>query len=102
MAQVQHLDESSFEETIAQGKVLVDFSAEWCGPCKMMGPILEQLAQEVDNMTIAKIDVDNAESVAVKYDITSVPTLILFENGEPKQRVSGVQNLARLKTMIGE
>ena len=92
----------SFGEII-NGKtpVLVDFSAEWCGPCKMMKPVLEQLHQQLgDKVRILKIDIDKSPSAANAYQVQSVPTLMLFQKGRSLWRQSGVLQVAQLKTII--
>lgn len=83
---------SSFSELIHQDTpVLVDFYADWCGPCKMMGPILKQVKDNLgDRVTIIKIDVDKNQALAAKYQVRGVPTLILFNNGQPVWRQAGV------------
>jgi thioredoxin 1 len=101
MSLVKEINEKSFLSAISKGIVLVDFSAEWCGPCKMLAPILEQLANEMgESITVVKIDVDNAQNIAAQYDITSVPTLILFVDGIEKDRSVGVKDLQHLKKFV--
>lgn len=103
MSYVKQVDDRTFVDVIASGTVLVDFSAEWCGPCRMLAPILELLAQQMhETVTVIKVDVDQSQSIAMQYDITSVPTLIVFKNGAVKHRVVGLKDLASLKKLIEE
>ena len=101
MGFVKTVDDRTFADVVASGTVLVDFSADWCGPCQMLAPILELLAAQMhDTIQVIKVNVDESQSIAMQYDISSVPTLILFKDGVVKQKVVGLKDLASLKAMI--
>ena len=85
----------------ADKPVLVDFYADWCGPCKMMAPLVEKLAEELDGeAVIGKLNVDDCEEIAMKYGVMNIPTLILFKNGQEANRVIGVQSREVLEKII--
>ncbi|MBQ0048777.1 MAG: thioredoxin [Bacteroidales bacterium] len=94
----------NFNDIISSSQLtLVDFYATWCGPCKMMHPVLEQLKEEMgDALRIIKLDVDKNENLAMQYSIQSVPTLMLMRNGETLWRQSGAMRLADLKELINK
>ncbi len=96
--------QEKFSEVIASSApTLVDFFATWCGPCKMMHPILEELKQKLgDKVRIIKIDVDNNEQLAMAYGIQSVPTMILFKDGIERNRLIGARRLADLEAAIND
>jgi|SRR5476651_1713617 len=93
---------ATFADLIKSDKpVLIDFSAEWCGPCKMMAPILKQLKDMVgDGVKIIKVDIDRNPAAANAYNVQSVPTLILFKDGQTKWRQSGVVQVGELKRVV--
>ena len=96
----KELNSSNFDSEIA-GRTLVDFWAPWCGPCRAQAPILEVLEEEVPSVKVAKVNVDENEELAMRYGVRSIPTLIVFENGEPKAKAVGTQSLEDLKKLIG-
>lgn len=92
---------AEFDEAIASGVILVDFFATWCGPCKMLAPVLEELSVAYQGrVEIVKVDVDELGDVASRYGIMSIPTLFLFSNGELKEKVVGFQPKPALVKMI--
>lgn len=104
MAEI-YLGKDNFEEAVlkADKPVVVDFYADWCGPCKMMGPILSEFAEEFDGKYIvAKVNVDDEEELALKYKIMSIPAIKVFKNGEVAASAVGVQSREKLLEMIGE
>ncbi len=95
---------NSFDELLAGSDlpVLVDFYATWCGPCKMMTPILEQVNQQMkDKMRIVKIDTDKYPQLASRYHIEALPTLVLFKNGQPADKIEGVMEAPQLVQHLG-
>jgi len=89
------------DTTSAHGVVLVDFYADWCGPCQMLEPVVETVAAETA-ATVAKVDVDANQELAAEYGVRGVPTLLLFADGEPVERLVGMQDEAQLRAVIGE
>ena len=103
MKELTELNESSFQSEVLESSlpVLVDFYAPWCGPCKMLAPILAQLALEVQGrVKFAKLNVDEAPGVAARYNVTGVPTLILFSDGKKKSQMVGLASTKALKTLL--
>ena len=91
---------SNFNEEIKNGKVLVDCYATWCGPCKMLAPIVEEVSNEVNDYSFYKLDVDQNEEVARSYGIMSIPTLLIFENGELKSKSIGFKTKEELLEIL--
>lgn len=99
---VIHGTEENFNDLISKNLVLVDFFATWCGPCKMLSPVLEELASDRGLVDIVKIDVDECESLAKNYGIMSVPTLLLFKNGALVSKRSGFMPKEQISSWIEE
>jgi thioredoxin 1 len=98
---IVNVTDQSFQQEIQNGTVLVDFWAPWCGPCKMIAPVLEELDQELGGQVkIAKVNVDDNPQTAEKFRVMSIPTLILFKNGEPVDKVVGFNSKDMLKDFI--
>ena len=98
-----HINKDNFEQVIINGDkpVLADFFATWCGPCKMLSPILEQIEQEMgDKVVVAKIDIDEYMDIAQEYGIMSVPTMILFQKGAETARAVGFRQKSQIEDMI--
>lgn len=105
MGNAVQLTDASFDDVIANSEtpILVDFWAEWCGPCKMIAPILDEISQEMTGkLTIGKLDVDASGSTAMAYGVMSIPTLILFKGGEPVERLVGYMPKAQLLGKIAK
>lgn len=91
----------NFEELTRNNTVLLDFWAEWCGPCRMVAPIVEEIAKDHTDLIVGKVDVDTQMSLATRFGITSIPTLILLENGEVKAQSLGYRPKEELERVLG-
>ena len=92
MSEIQHVSEETFQSEVLESlqPVLVDFTAVWCGPCKMLDPVVKALAEEWNGkVKVVKLDVDYNQNLAIQYQVMGVPTLMLFNNGEVKERLTG-------------
>lgn len=100
---LKHINTAAeFDAEIKEGTVLVDFFATWCGPCKMLSPVLEEVAQENPNINVLKIDVDEFGELAARYGIQAIPTLMLFKNGQRVETRMGYQNKNQLVAFINQ
>lgn len=94
-------NDNNFESEIAQGVTLVDFYADWCGPCRMMEPIIDELAAELSGKAkIGKLDIEASQKTTSAYNVTSIPTMILFKNGDEVKRIVGVKDKDSLLEII--
>ena len=99
---IEELTEQNFYSAITGKKVLVDCYAEWCGPCQMLSPIIEELAEEITDWKFCKLNIDDESEIAEKHEVMSIPTLLLFENGELKNTLVGLQSKDALKKILAE
>ncbi len=99
---VLHLNQEDFHKLMAGGQTaLVDFWATWCGPCKMLAPVIEELAAQYDGkVTVAKVDVDEEQELAVQFGVMSIPTVVLFQNGQEVERLVGFLPKERYEEII--
>ena len=97
------LNASSFEQEVLKnnGTVLVDFYADWCGPCKMLAPVIDEIAQQRTDVTVGKVNVDSCPGIAANYGIMSIPTLIVFKEGKEYIRAVGGRSKKEILSMIG-
>ena len=97
---VREINEQEFKEVTGTGKVLVDCFATWCGPCRMLAPIVEEVASSNKEWSFYKMDVDKNESIAREYMIMSIPTLMLFEDGKLKNKIGGFRTKEELEEIL--
>lgn len=96
------ITKDNFEQEVLKSdkKVLVDFWASWCGPCRMLSPIIDEIAKETDKVKVGKVNVDEESDLATQFAVMSIPTLILFENGKPIKQIVGAQSKTAILNMI--
>jgi thioredoxin 1 len=98
---IKKLTEENFHKEIEKGLTLVDFYADWCGPCRMLTPVLDRVARDVEGKAcIAKLDIDEAQKIAAQFQVTSVPTLILFKDGKEVGRMVGLKDQETIKSFV--
>ncbi len=105
MAEPVAVSDATFDKTVLQAKglVLVDFWAPWCGPCRAVAPVVDELAKEYDGkVAFAKVNVDDCRQTATRYGVRSIPTLLLFDKGKPMQQVVGARGKGELKKLLDE
>lgn len=101
---VEHITNDQFEKKVlnSDSAVIVDFYADWCGPCKRLAPIFEELSSEVEGVSFFKVNVEDESELAAKFSVQSIPTLIIFKDGEPADRIMGLMPKEELKSAISQ
>lgn len=100
---VKNLNVENFDESVKDGVVLVDFYADWCGPCKMLAPVLEELAEDLEGKaTVVKVNVDEQNELAAKYKVSSIPSLKVFKDGEVVEETMGFQPKPKLAELVNK
>ena len=101
---VENIDNESFEEEVlnSQKDVLIDFYADWCGPCQMLAPIVEEVANENKNIKVCRINVDDNQELAMKYEVMSIPTLVVIKEGKEIKRKIGLISKDEILEMLGK
>lgn len=94
------LNEQNFHSVINTGTTLVDFYADWCGPCKMIAPIIEEISNERNDINVGKVNVDESGMLAMKYNVSSIPTIIVFKNGEEQSRIVGYRGKEEILAIL--
>lgn len=99
---IKKISENEFDQEIGKGNVLVDFFADWCGPCRTQAPVLEEVAKEVSTIKFLKINIDESQETATRLHITSIPTLVLYQDGKEVGRVTGLLEREALEEFLAK
>jgi thioredoxin 1 len=102
MADIKHVTDGDFQAEVLENEhpVLVDFWAPWCGPCRVVAPVLEEIADERDNLRIVKVNIDENQQTAMSYQILAIPTMVLFRDGQEAKRIQGAMPKKRLEAEL--
>ena len=102
MADIKHVTDGDFQAEVLENEhpVLVDFWAPWCGPCRVVAPVLEEIADERDNLRIVKVNIDENQQTALNYQILAIPTMVLFRDGQEAKRIQGAMSKKRLEAEL--